>query len=95
MPRAEADPQCFAHAVLPLAHAVARSVTETVKCACREVATERCVDSPKTIEDLVGLGLFFFFFSLFSSTHPLPSVRTDVPATKTYFMSHVSEASLR
>ena len=50
MARAEADPQCFAHAVLPLAHTVARSVTETVKRACREVATERCVDSPKIIE---------------------------------------------
>merc|ERR1712203_922845 len=41
---AEADPQYFAHAVaplapLPVAHAVAHSVTETVKHACREVTT--------------------------------------------------------
>merc|ERR1711981_943888 len=43
---AEADPQYFAHAGLPLAHAV----TETVKHACREVTTEHCVDNPKIIE---------------------------------------------
>merc|ERR1712183_218219 len=52
---AEADPQYFAHAGLPLAHAVAapavaHSVTETVKHACREVTTEHCVDNPKIIE---------------------------------------------
>merc|ERR1712212_899283 len=59
---AEADPQYFAHAGLPLAHAVAavaplpvahavaHSVTETVKHACREVTTEHCVDNPKVIE---------------------------------------------
>merc|ERR1712066_146310 len=48
---AEADPQYFAHAVAPLAHhAVAHSVTETVKHACREVTTEHCVDNPKIIE---------------------------------------------
>merc|ERR1712080_515173 len=57
---AEADPQYFAHAGLPLAHAVAapvapvapavaHSVTETVH-ACREVTTEHCVDNPKIIE---------------------------------------------
>merc|ERR1712066_383309 len=40
---AEADPQYFAHAV-------ALSVTETVKHACREVTTEHCVDNPKIIE---------------------------------------------
>ena len=41
-----------AHAVapLPVAHAVAHSVTETVKHACREVTTEHCVDNPKIIE---------------------------------------------
>merc|ERR1712105_519158 len=62
---AEADPQYFAHpyahhgayaaaplavAPLPAAHAVAHSVTETVKHACREVTTEHCVDNPKIIE---------------------------------------------
>ena len=49
---AEADPQFFAPyahaAVAPLAaHAVAHSVTATVKHACREVTTEHCVDNPK------------------------------------------------
>jgi len=62
---AEADPQYwgaapYAHAAyaaapvavapLPVAHAVAHSVTETVKHACREVTTEHCVDSPKVVE---------------------------------------------
>merc|ERR1739838_1124295 len=63
---ADADAQYFAHAGLPLAHAglplahavaplpvahaVAHSVTETVKHACREVTTEHCVDNPKIIE---------------------------------------------
>jgi len=37
-------------APLPVAHAVAHSVTETVKHACREVTTEHCVDNPKIIE---------------------------------------------
>merc|ERR1711872_1156502 len=37
-------------AVAPVAHAVAHSVTETVKHACREVTTEHCVDNPKIIE---------------------------------------------
>jgi hypothetical protein len=37
-------------APLPVAHAVAHSVTETVKHACREVTTEHCVDNPKVIE---------------------------------------------
>merc|ERR1712106_106425 len=41
----------FAHAVapvaLPAAHAVAHSVTATVKHACRAVTTEHCVDNPK------------------------------------------------
>merc|ERR1712226_714629 len=32
------------------AEAVAHSVTETVKHACREVTTEHCVDNPKIIE---------------------------------------------
>merc|ERR1711988_916948 len=49
---AEADPQFFAPyahaAVAPLAaHAVAHSVTATVKHACREVTTEHCVDNPQ------------------------------------------------
>merc|ERR1712127_323107 len=62
---AEADPQYwgaapYAHAAyaaapvavapLPVAHAIAHSVTETVKHACREVTTEHCVDSPKVVE---------------------------------------------
>merc|ERR1712243_46071 len=34
----------------PVAHAVAHSVTATVKHACREVTTEHCVDNPKVIE---------------------------------------------
>merc|ERR1711942_333108 len=42
---AEADPQFFAHPYA--AHAVAHSVTATVKHACREVTTEHCVDNPK------------------------------------------------
>merc|ERR1712071_340291 len=37
-------------APLLVAHAVAHSVTETVKHACREVTTEHCVDSPKVVE---------------------------------------------
>merc|ERR1712060_54960 len=41
---AEADPQFFA----PL-HAVGRTITETVKHACREITTEHCVDSPTVI----------------------------------------------
>merc|ERR1712106_765445 len=52
---AEADPQFLAaplaHAPLAVApvaaHAVAHSVTATVKHACREVTTEHCVDNPK------------------------------------------------
>merc|ERR1712048_926413 len=55
---AEADPQYLAGlpyaagvapvaAVAPVAHAVAHSVTATVKHACREVTTEHCVDNPK------------------------------------------------
>merc|ERR1712098_258063 len=53
---AEADPQFLAGlpyaaapvaAVAPVAHAVAHSVTATVKHACREVTTEHCVDNPK------------------------------------------------
>merc|ERR1712128_223084 len=38
-----------AHApvALPAAHAVAHSVTATVKHACRAVTTEHCVDNPK------------------------------------------------
>merc|ERR1739845_339449 len=60
---AEADPHFFAHhaaplvaaapvvapapVALPSAHAVAHSVTATVKHACREVTTEHCVDNPK------------------------------------------------
>merc|ERR1712105_446737 len=62
---AEADPQYFAApyahhgayaaaplavAPAPVAHAVAHSVTATVKHACREVTTEHCVDNPKIIE---------------------------------------------
>jgi len=31
---------------IPVAHAVAHSITETVKHACREVTTEHCVDNP-------------------------------------------------
>jgi len=61
---AKADPQYFAHPyahaqiapvaaiahVAPIAaHAVAHSVTATVKHACREVTTEHCVDNPKVI----------------------------------------------
>merc|ERR1712088_845985 len=49
---ADADAQYFAYghhaayaAPLPVAHAVAHSVTETVKHACREVTTEHCVDN--------------------------------------------------
>jgi len=40
-----------AHAPIafPAAHAVAHSVTATVKHACREVTTEHCVDNPKVI----------------------------------------------
>jgi len=34
----------------PVAHAVAHSVTATVKHACREVTTEHCVDNPKVKE---------------------------------------------
>ena len=47
-----AAPIALAHHVapLPVAHAVAHSVTETVKHACREVTTEHCVDNPKIIE---------------------------------------------
>merc|ERR1712025_400758 len=42
---ADADAQFLApHA---LTHAVAHSVTATVKHACREVTTEHCVDNPK------------------------------------------------
>merc|ERR1711973_827016 len=49
---AEADPQFYAPyahaAVAPLAaHAVAHSVTATVRHACREVTTEHCVDNPQ------------------------------------------------
>merc|ERR1712061_560167 len=53
---AEADAQFLGYAghhvaaPLPVAHAVAHSVTETVKHACREVTTEHCVDNPKIIE---------------------------------------------
>jgi len=36
--------------VTPVAHAVAHSVTATVKHACREVTTEHCVDNPKVKE---------------------------------------------
>merc|ERR1739838_1171043 len=58
-PEADADAQYVAYgaapavavaAPLPVAHAVAHSVTETVKHACREVTTEHCVDNPKIIE---------------------------------------------
>jgi len=35
--------------VAPVAHAVAHSVTATVKHACREVVTEHCVDNPKIV----------------------------------------------
>jgi hypothetical protein len=45
-----AAPLAHAVAPLPVAHAVAHSVTETVKHACREVTTEHCVDNPKIIE---------------------------------------------
>merc|ERR1712013_820656 len=47
---AVAAPLAAAHvaAVAPVAaHAVAHSVTATVKHACREVTTEHCVDNPK------------------------------------------------
>jgi len=52
---AEADPQYLAapyhhaaYAAAPVAaHAVAHSLKATVKHACREVATEHCVDNPK------------------------------------------------
>merc|ERR1719178_99536 len=50
---ADADAQYFAyghHAAYAAAPAVAHSVTETVKHACREVTTEHCVDNPKVIE---------------------------------------------
>ena len=40
----EADPQFFA----PL-HAVGRTITETVKHACREITPEHCVDNPTVI----------------------------------------------
>jgi len=40
----------IAVAPAPVAHAVAHSVTATVKHACREVTTEHCVDNPKVIE---------------------------------------------
>jgi hypothetical protein len=46
---AHAAPVAVAHAVAPVpvaAHAVAHSVTATVKHACREVVTEHCVDNP-------------------------------------------------
>jgi len=36
--------------VTPVHHAVAHSVTATVKHACREVTTEHCVDNPKVKE---------------------------------------------
>merc|ERR1711973_807035 len=42
------DVICDGPAVAPVAaHAVAHSVTATVKHACREVTTEHCVDNPK------------------------------------------------
>merc|ERR1712149_161346 len=49
---AEADAQYlaglpYAAAPLPVAHAVANSVTTNIKHACREVTTEHCVDNPK------------------------------------------------
>merc|ERR1712083_143907 len=44
---AVAAPVAVAPAPLPVAHAVAHSVTETVKHACREVTTEHCADNPK------------------------------------------------
>merc|ERR1712055_809777 len=34
----------------PVAHAVAHSITERVKHACREITTEHCVDNPKIVE---------------------------------------------
>merc|ERR1711864_10380 len=36
--------------VAHVAHAVAHSITETVKHACREVTTEHCVDNPNVID---------------------------------------------
>jgi len=45
-----AAPVPVAHHVAPVAHAVAHSVTATVKHACREVTTEHCVDNPKVKE---------------------------------------------
>jgi len=47
-PAAVAAPIAVAPA--PVAHAVAHSVTATVKHACREVTTEHCVDNPKVKE---------------------------------------------
>merc|ERR1712128_156001 len=47
---ADADAQYLAglpYAAAPFAHAVAPSVTATVKHACRAVTTEHCVDNPK------------------------------------------------
>merc|ERR1712128_169553 len=40
-------PYAAAPVALPAAHAVAHSVTATVKHACRAVTTEHCVDNPK------------------------------------------------
>jgi len=42
-----AAPLAAAHVAPIAAHAVAHSVTATVKHACREVTTEHCVDNPK------------------------------------------------
>merc|ERR1719147_73594 len=49
-PEPEADPQyAYGYAHPPTAHAVAHSVTATVKHACREVVTQHCVDNPKLL----------------------------------------------
>merc|ERR1712212_179251 len=49
-PAADADAEADAQFLGYAGHAVAHSVTETVKHACREVTTEHCVDNPKIIE---------------------------------------------
>merc|ERR1712123_101290 len=87
----------FAHAVapvaLPAAHAVAHSVTATVKHACRAVTTEHCVDNPKV--KLVPVEVEHYHTVTKVTCTPVENEipRTTCEAVETTHVSHAAYAA--
>ena len=85
---AEADPQFFA----PL-HAVGRTITETVKHACREITTEHCVDNPTVIPVPVEVEHCHTITKVDCTPVENPIPTTKCEAVETTHVSHAAYAA--